>query len=113
MTENYPVLDYIEQTIARETVSLMGSNDINLNTIVKMSLMNEIKPMDETKVKQILDQISSTNVAEKYWIEREYKMTMDAGGNLVSIDNISNNNIDDKTESKEKGNPECIVPEST
>lgn len=113
MTDNYPVRDYIEQTIASQTVALMGNNDINLNTIVKMSLISEIKPMDEAKVKQILDQISSTNKAEKYWIEREYMMTMDSGGNVVPVQNISNNNIDDKIESKEEGNSECVVPEST
>lgn len=111
--DNYPVRDYIEQTIASQTVALMGNNDINLNTIVKMSLISEIKPMDEAKVKQILDQISSTNKAEKYWIEREYMMTMDSGGNVVPVQNISNNNIDDKIESKEEGNSECVVPEST
>ena len=64
---------------------MVGNNDINLNTIVKMSLLNEIKPLDTTKILSIIESIYDTNKMEDYFIKTEYELTVDSSGNVIYI----------------------------
>ena len=104
-----PVQSIVEQAIKSQTNALVGNNDINLNTIVKMSLMSEMKQLDEESIKEVLIKIYDVNKAEHYWIHKEYELTYDSSGdiipcNLLSIPNINgkvekdSNSLDDESE---------------
>ena len=64
---------------------MVGNNDINLNTIVKMSLLNEIKPLDTTNMLTVLESIYDTNKIEAYFNNNEYELTLDSSGCVVYI----------------------------
>ena len=59
--------------------NLIGTNDINLNTIVKMSLLNT----SEDKIKAVVAQMKANNSVEKYWFDKEFGLTYDIAGNLI------------------------------
>jgi hypothetical protein len=90
MSENYPVQDILEQAINKQVNALVGNNDVNLNTIIKMSLMNEYKQVNSKEMEDILARISSNNQVEKYYVDKEYEMTIDCDGNIVPVNSISN-----------------------
>ena len=79
---NLPVESLVEQAVNRQVNSLVGEKDINLNTIVKMSLLPEI---DVNEYQSILAKIKSNNTLEQYYIEKEYDLTYDCAGNLVPV----------------------------
>ena len=82
---NLPVSDIIEQSISNKVNGMVGNNDINLNTIVKMSLLNEIKPLDTTKIITVLESIYDTNKIEAYFNNNEYELTIDSSGNIIYV----------------------------
>ena len=82
---NLPVSDIIEQSISNKVNGMVGNNDINLNTIVKMSLLNEIKPLDTTKMLTVLESIYDTNKIEAYFNNNEYELTIDSSGNIIYV----------------------------
>ena len=88
--DNLPVTDVIEQSIANNVNALVGNRDVNLNTIVKIAMMNEIKPLDATKVDNVLNSIYQNNQLEQFFINKEYQLTMDNSGNLIYIDEEEN-----------------------
>ena len=59
-----------------------------------MSLLNEINPLDENKIADVLMSIYSSNLQEDFYIKKEYQMTLDLSGNTVYID-------DEKEEDKQ------------
>ena len=87
----FPVQSIVEQAVQKQTNALVGNNDVNLNTIVKMSLMDEMNQVDNDEIKSILNKIREANKAEHFWIEKEYALTYDTAGNLVPI-NFSEHN---------------------
>jgi len=114
---DFPVQSVVEQSIKKQTNALVGNNDVNLNTIVKMSLMSEINQLNEDVVKEVLMKIHDANKDEHYWIHKEYQLTYDASGNIVPTDSIlSVPNTNGETEKDiirqydeskgSKGNPE-------
>ena len=98
---NLPVQDIIEQSISNKVNGMVGNNDVNLNTIVKMSLLNKIKPLDKTKIDTIIGSIYDNNKIEDYYINNEYELTMDNSGNLIYIN-----------EEKDKNDTGDIIPKS-
>jgi len=84
---DFPVQSIVEQAVKNQTNALVGTSDVNLNTIVKMSLMSEINQLNEDVVKEVLMKIHDANKDEHYWIHKEYELTYDASGNLVSLHN--------------------------
>ena len=86
----FPVADIVETAVSSQVNSLIGTNDTNLNTIVKMSLLNTC-------------QMLANNSMEKYWIDKEYGLTYDLAGNLIPVDSIH--------EAEEESNLGCIVSE--
>ena len=99
-SENYPVANVVEQAVNNQVNALVGNHDVNLNTIVKLSLMNNMEQIKEDEVKEILNRISSSNKVESYFIQKEYELTYDLDGNIIPVDNING---------EEKGNTTSIV----
>jgi hypothetical protein len=92
---NLPVESIVEQAVNRQVNSLVGDKDMNLNTIVKMSLLPEIS---ENEYQTILAKIKTNNVVEQYYIEKEYDLTYDCAGNIIPVKCING----ETTESQEK-----------
>ena len=79
-----PIADFIEQAVSRQVNGLIGSADTNMNTIVKMALMHELRPIGEERVTTVLQTMTQNNRLEAAWYDREMGMTLDASGNIVS-----------------------------
>ena len=105
---NLPVESLVEQSVNRQVNSLVGDKDTNLNTIVKMSLLPEL---ETNEYQSILTKIKSNNQLEQYYIQKEYDLTYDSAGNLISVKDINNGKT---TESQEKftANSGSILSES-
>jgi hypothetical protein len=101
---NLPVESIVEQAVNRQVNSLVGDKDMNLNTIVKMSLLPEIS---ENEYQSILAKIKSNNVVEQYYIEKEFDLTYDCAGNLVPVSKPIVPSANDKIPVK------CINEETT
>ena len=99
--DNFPVNDIVEQAVTNQVNSFIGNRDTNLNTIVKMVQLNEVKGLDPDKMKHVVNTMYKNNQLETYFINTEYQMTMDSSGNIVYIDEEQN-----KTDTR------SVVPES-
>ena len=95
----FHVADIVETAVSSQVNSLIGTNDTNLNTIMKMTLL---QPSYE-KMKAVVNQMLANNKMEKYWIDKEYGLTYDLAGNLIPVDSIH--------EAEEESNLGCIVSE--
>ena len=95
----FPVSDIVDKAVSNQVNSLIGTNDTNLNTILKMSLLNT----SEEKTKAVVSQMLANNMLEKYWIDKEYELTYDLAGNLIPVDTID--------EAEKEGNLGSIVSE--
>lgn len=96
---DFPVVDIVDQAVSKSVNALVGNNDVNLNTLLKMATLNEMNPLEPEKIESVLTAIKRSNMMEHYWYQKEMSMTLDTGGNLVplinSTDNISTNDIVD------------------
>ena len=95
----FPVADIVETAVSNQVNSLVGTNDVNLNTIVKMSLLNT----SEEKQKEVVNQMLANNKLEKYWIDKEYCLTYDLSGNLIPVNGID--------ETEKEGDSGSIISE--
>lgn len=95
--ENFPVCSVLDKVISDKTNSLVGNNDVNLNTLVKVSLMDEMKVMDANKKENIINEILATNLLEHYFINKEYELTYDMNGNVIPVNCIENGEGDFKS----------------
>jgi hypothetical protein len=102
----FPVCGVIEQAVNNQVNALIGNKDINLNTIVKMAKLNEMKPIPQEEMNSILEKIAMNNMLEKYYIDKEYELTYDRDGNLILLDDII-----DERKTGEK-NTESVLSES-
>ena len=100
--DNFPVSDIIDQSISNRVNGMLGNRDVNLNTIVKISMLNEVKPIDKKIVNNVVSSIYENNKMEDFFINQEYELTMDNCGNLVYIEN----------EKEDKNDPGSIISES-
>ena len=98
----YPVQSIVDQAVSKQTNALLGNNDINLNTIVKMSLMAELSQLEEENIKEVLVKIYDTNKAEHYWIHKEYELTYDMNGNMINVPVFSAPKANGETETNSK-----------
>ena len=94
MTERFPVITAIEQAVNQKVDSLVGNKDMNLNTIVKMSVIKE--SVDDKEISYVLSKMAENNAMEKYCIENEYELTYDLGGNLIPVNSIKDGEKEDK-----------------
>ena len=86
------VSSLVEERIAKSVDKLLGNADTNLNTIVKMTMLNY---SPETK-KKICEQIKQHSIMQAYLIDKEFQLTIDKDGNIADI-----YNPDGEEESKE------------
>jgi len=47
MADNYPVVNVVEQSVNNQVNSMLGNNDVNLKTIFKLSIMEELGQVDK------------------------------------------------------------------
>ena len=107
---DFPVTDILDQAVSKSVNSLVGNNDVNLNTLLKMATLNEMNPIEPGKVESVITAIKRSNDMERYWYEKEMTMTLDISGNLVPIQNISINGIVDVSS---QGDLQSQLPEPT
>ena len=88
MSESFPVQNIIEQSISGQVNSMIGTNDTNLNTIVKMAMMTDLKQMNTIEMNEVLERIVSSNQVEKYFVEKDYELTIDHYGNIIPVNSI-------------------------
>ena len=90
-----PVVDAVEQAISKSVNSLVGNNDVNLNTIVKMAMLNDYKALESAKIDSVISAIRRSNEMEQCCYEKEMGMTYDNSGNLITVyeSKISTNDI--------------------
>jgi DNA integrity scanning protein DisA with diadenylate cyclase activity len=78
----------IERSVNMSVNSLIGNNDTNLKTIVKMSIMQDMNKLETEEMESILQKLQENNAIEKYYVEREYGLTYDLCGNIIPINGI-------------------------
>ena len=88
--DNYPVVSFIEENINNEVNSLIGNNDTNLKTIIKMAKLKDINPdVKKEEFENIITQIHNNNKLMALLIEKEYELTYDHDGNIIPVNNIN------------------------
>ena len=102
---DFHVESMVEKSIVSKADSLIGNKDANLNTIYKLSLLEEVGLLDEYQKQRVIEQIRKSTDIERKYINEEYHLTMDSDGNLISINDIN---------AREEGekDTENIIPES-
>ena len=84
--DNYPIVNMIEESIENEVNSLVGNNDVNLKTIIKIARIQDIKPnAKELEFKNLISQMRENNILQKFLIEKEYECTFDKDGNIIPL----------------------------
>lgn len=75
----------LEESINNQVNKIIPSTDRNLNTILKLALLNEESRVYEDKRQRILDNLKRNNNIEKSAVEQEFAMTYDCRGNLIYV----------------------------
>jgi len=84
--DNYPIVNMIEESIENEVSSLVGNNDVNLKTIIKIARIQDINPnAKEMEFKNLISQMRENNILQKFLIEKEYECTLDKDGNIIPL----------------------------
>jgi hypothetical protein len=92
---NLPVENIVEKAVTNKVNKIVGESDTNLNSIVKMSLLNEPQ---KGVYNAVLQNIYENNKIEQYYVEQEYQLTIDEKGNLIQVNSIN----DTEKQSKEE-----------
>ena len=103
MSWSLPVVNPLEESINNQVSALVGNNDVNLKTIIKMSIMNDMFPNVDNK--EIIKQMEENNKMETFLIEKEYQLTYDMAGNLIPIECINEGKESQK-------DPQSVIPKS-
>ncbi len=83
-SETYPVVNVVEQSVNNQVNSMLGNNDVNLKTIFKLSIMEEFGQVDKADLENVINKIKENNKLEVYYINKEYKLSYDLSGNVVT-----------------------------
>jgi predicted Zn-dependent peptidase len=81
---DYPVESVIDQSVNNQVNSMLGNNDVNLKTIFKLSIMEELGQVDKEDLENVINKIKQNNKAEAYYINKEYELSYDLSGNLIN-----------------------------
>jgi|LauGreSBDMM110SN_4_FD.fasta_scaffold136267_1 hypothetical protein len=84
MADNYPVVNVVEQSVNNQVNSMLGNNDVNLKTIFKLSIMEELGQVDKADLENVINKIKENNKTEAYYINKEYELSYDLSGNLTN-----------------------------
>ena len=87
MSNSFTIESVVERSVNNSVSSLVGNNDTNLKTIVKMSIMKDMNRLDTEEMESLLQKLQENNAIEKYYIEREYGLTYDLCGNIIPVGN--------------------------
>lgn len=79
----------VEKSIVSKADALVGNKDVNLNTIYKLSLLDEVGLLDEDQKKRVIKQLKKLNEIERKYVDEEYQLTMDIAGNLIYVNDIN------------------------
>ncbi len=52
--ETYPVVNVVEQSVNNQVNSMLGNHDVNLKTIFKLSIMEELGQVDKEDLLKML-----------------------------------------------------------
>ncbi len=83
-SETYPVVNVVEQSVNNQVNSMLGNNDVNLKTILKLSIMEEFGQVDKEDLENVINKIKENNKLEAYYINKEYELSYDLSGNVVT-----------------------------
>ena len=89
MDEKYPVVNCIEEMIAKEVDAMIPNNDVNLKTLVKMAKLKEKAPhlIKDEEIAKVVEQVKESNRMYYEMVSQEMALTYDIAGNLVEIEN--------------------------
>ena len=105
--EQFPVESVIERSIANQVNALIGNDDVNLKTIVKMAMMvdKNIHSDIEYLMNGVLNQIKRANKMEHELVQEEYEIETEWAGEKISLYNKPD---DEGEETKEDSG--CFLP---
>jgi len=85
MADNYPVVNVVEQSVNNQVNSMLGNYNVNLKTIFKISIMEDLSQgLDKADLENIINKIKQNNETEAYYINKEYELSYDLSGNLIN-----------------------------
>ena len=70
---DFHVESMVEKSIVSKADSLIGNKDANLNTIYKLSLLDEVGLLDEYQKQRVIEQIKKSTDIERKYINEEYQ----------------------------------------
>ena len=83
---NYAVESPLERSIANQVNALIGNDDVNLKTIMKLSMMSA-KHQAPDEMGKIIEQIKEYNLIESELVYEEYELVADFVGDKISLYN--------------------------
>lgn len=83
---NYAVESPIERSINNQVNALIGNDDVNLKTIVKLSMMTA-KHQLVNGLSEIIERIKEGNQMESEMVYEEYELIPDFVGEKISLYN--------------------------
>ena len=84
--ENYKVESPIERSVNNEVNALVGNNDVNLKTIVKLAIMTA-KKQEPAELHEIIQKIKECNVYEAGLVYEEYELLPEFVGEQIFLYN--------------------------
>ena len=63
---DFPISSVLEKSVSKQVNKIVGDKDTNLNTIVKMSLLNDGSEETLRDYNRLLDKMRSNNEKEQY-----------------------------------------------
>ena len=60
-SETYPVEILVKQSVNNQVNSMLGNNDVNLKTIFKLSIMEELGQVDKADLENVINKIKQNN----------------------------------------------------
>ena len=64
---DFPISSVLEKSVSKQVNKIVGDKDTNLNTIVKMSLLNDGSEETLRDYNRLLDKMRSNNEKEQYY----------------------------------------------
>ena len=101
---SFPVESAIERSINNQVNALIGNDDTNMKTIMKMAMMIDKNVHSETEFNEVLNRIKRVNKVEAELVHEEYELPVQFEGEKISL----YNKPDEGEEAKEDSG--CVLP---
>ena len=102
-----PITNSLEKKISENVDSIIGTDDINLNTVMKLAQLQSFGTKHSDEIDRIITSLTAGNAAEKYFYEQQMQMTLDSSGNIINAYDIE----DDVCSSQSKTDLAFQLPE--